>query len=127
MNINSELKEKLIEEIKDELIKELKEEILEALLEKYKKNNSNYKVERIVFETRGEAEQFLHEINGILNEYGVVRVADLYDLAGVTSNYTDNKYGWTDLKDAEVTQYITYQSDNKERYYIKLPMVTIVE
>ena len=29
-------------------------------------------------------------------------MADFYDLVGMTSNYTDNKYGWYDMRSAYV-------------------------
>ena len=31
-------------------------------------------------------------------------VADLYELVGVTGEYTDNKYGWDSLGSASVTR-----------------------
>ena len=37
----------------------------------------------------------------LIDAYGFVTVADLYDLVGVTGNYTDNKYGWTSIRNAE--------------------------
>lgn len=37
----------------------------------------------------------------LIDMYGVVSVADLYDLVGITGNYTDNKYGWTNIRNAE--------------------------
>ena len=33
--------------------------------------------------------------------FGEVTVADLYDLVGISSDYTDRKYGWTDLATAK--------------------------
>ena len=37
----------------------------------------------------------------LIETYGMVSVADLYDLVGITCNYTDNKYGWTSVRNAE--------------------------
>ena len=36
----------------------------------------------------------------LIATYGLVSVADFYDLVGVSGNYTDNKYGWTDIRGA---------------------------
>ena len=36
------------------------------------------------------------------------------DLVGVTGNYTDNKYGWTNIRNAEVVRV-------RDGYRIKLP------
>lgn len=59
--------------------------------------------EDIAFESRGEAEMVLDGMMEILNEYKQVSVADFYDLAGVSTEFTDNKYGWTDLRGCRVT------------------------
>jgi hypothetical protein len=56
----------------------------------------------IVFATRGDAEIVLNELRLTLREYGLVRVSDLYDLAGKSWSYTYRDYGWTNLERAEV-------------------------
>ena len=50
----------------------------------------------------------------IMEEYGIVRVADLFDLVGITGDYTDNKYGWTNIRSAEVVRV-------RDGYKIKMP------
>ena len=49
-----------------------------------------------------------------MEEYGTVRVADLYDLVGVTGQYTDNNYGWTNIRNAEIVRV-------RDGYKIKMP------
>lgn len=56
----------------------------------------------ILFASRGDADEVLHQMAGALADYGQVSVGDLCDLAGITANYTDNKYGWYDLRGAYV-------------------------
>lgn len=70
----------------------------------------------INFEYRADAEAVLEAMCDIVNShYGIVSVADMYDLANITNdNYTINKYGWTDLRDARVVA-------TREGYMIKLP------
>lgn len=68
----------------------------------------------IVLETRGEAEEVLSHLVDLTIDYGMASVADLYDLVGITSNFTDNKYGWTDLCDASVSR-------ARRGYLINLP------
>ena len=58
---------------------------------------SAYDYDDVVLSTRGEAEEVLSRMDDLIATYGVVSVADLYDLVGVTCNYTDNKYGWTNI------------------------------
>lgn len=76
---------------------------------------SGYDFDDIIFDTRGEAEQVLSSMDDLIDVYGTVSVADLYDLAGITGrNYTDNKYGWTDIRTARVVRV-------REGYTLELP------
>lgn len=73
-----------------------------------------YNYDDIIIPTRGEAEEVLSGMNDILDRYQIVSVADLYDLVGLTGNYTDNKYGWTNLRDVDVQRV-------RDGYMLKLP------
>ena len=75
---------------------------------------SRYSYDDIVLGTRGEAEEVLDAMCGMMETYGVVSVADMYDLVGITCNYTDNKYGWTNLRNAEPVRV-------RDGYMLKLP------
>lgn len=68
------------------------------------RTTSGYTYDDIVVETRGEAEAVLSRMDEIMEEYGTVRVADLYDLVGVTGQYTDNNYGWTNIRNAKIVR-----------------------
>ena len=50
----------------------------------------------------------------LIETYGSATVADLYDLVGITCNYTDNKYGWTNLRNAEPIRV-------RDGYMLKMP------
>ena len=63
---------------------------------------AGYSYDDIILETRGEAEAVLSRMDEIMEEYDIVRVADLYDLVGVTGEHTDNKYGWTNIRNAKI-------------------------
>lgn len=63
----------------------------------YRKN-----VDNILFDSRETAENVLEASKEIINEYGFVTVADMYDLAGLDAPYTGQKYGWMDLKEAKI-------------------------
>lgn len=52
--------------------------------------------DRMIFSTRRDAEDVLDRMYGLIEEYGVVTVADYLALCGVRSNYTDSAYGWTE-------------------------------
>lgn len=73
-----------------------------------------YDYDDVVIPTRSEAEDVLNAMDEMLDTYGVVSVADLYDLVGVSCNYTDNKYGWMSLRTAEVVRV-------RDGWVIKLP------
>lgn len=68
------------------------------------RTTSGYSYDDIVVETRGEAEAVLSRMDEIMEEYEIVRVADLYDLVGITGDYTDNKYGWTNIRNAKIVR-----------------------
>lgn len=61
------------------------------------RNRVAYDYDEIIIKNRGEAEEVLEAMKDLLYTYGTVSVADLYDLVGVSCNYTDNNYGWTKL------------------------------
>lgn len=65
------------------------------------RDRRGYNHDDIVLESRGEAEEVITRMDELIETYGVVSVADLYDLVGKTCEYTDNKYGWTNVRNAE--------------------------
>ena len=73
-----------------------------------------YSIDNIFLDTRGEAEEVLARMDEIMDTYGLVRVTDLYDLVGISGNYTDNKYGWTNITNAEIVR-------TRDGYHIKMP------
>lgn len=79
-----------------------------------RERRSVYDYDDIILESRREAEDVLNRMDDLIDAYGMVSVADLYDLVGITGNYTDNKYGWTNLRNAEVRR-------TRDGYLIKLP------
>lgn len=68
----------------------------------------------IILETRGDAEEVLDQLNALIDTYKIASVADLYDLVGITSSWTTNKYGWTNLSNADVIR-------TRDGYQLKLP------
>ena len=66
----------------------------------YSSPRTSYNYNEIILNSYGEAEDVLDQMGEILKEYGMVRVADLYELVGITGSYTDNAYGWKDMRNA---------------------------
>lgn len=56
----------------------------------------------IIIGSRGEAEDVLDRMRDLINTYEVATVSDLYDLVGLTGEFTDDKWGWSDLRSASV-------------------------
>ena len=75
---------------------------------------SGYAYDDVIVETRPEAEAVLIRMDEIMEEYEQVRVADLYDLVGISGDYTDNKYGWTNIRNARIVR-------TRDGYKIEMP------
>lgn len=65
---------------------------------------NRYGLDDIVLSHRHEAEEVLSRMDEIIDEYKIVSVADMYDLIGVSCDYTAHKYGWTNLRNASVVR-----------------------
>lgn len=88
----------------------------------YSPDKSNlYDYDDIIFESRGDAEKVLMTMNEALERYGVVTVADYYDISGQKfGNYTDNNYGWKTISNARVERV-------KDGHVIRFPKVSPIE
>ena len=81
---------------------------------------SGYSFDDIVIPSRREADEVLEKMDEIIDRYDIVSVSDYYDLVGETGNYTDNKYGWSSLRTAEVVRV-------RDGYIIKLPKPKVID
>lgn len=73
-----------------------------------------YRYDNVIFDSRADANDVLKRMDELIDTYQMVSVADFYDLADVESVYTDNKYGWTNLRNAEIVSV-------REGYILNLP------
>lgn len=80
------------------------------------RNRTGYDYDSILFTTRGDAEAVLVELEELIAQYGVASIMDLYSAAGLQCDYTYDKYGWTNLRNAQVVR-----ARMEDGYYIKLP------
>lgn len=76
-----------------------------------------YAYDDVVLKNRGDAEMILDQMRDVIYTYGFASIADLYEFAGLKSNYTDTKYGWSDLRDADILEV-------RGEWLIKMPRVT---
>ena len=75
-----------------------------------------FEYDRMVIPDRAEAIEALERLKDQLETYGEVSVGDLYDVLGVTCDFTAYNYGWVNLHNAEVVR-------ANGGYIIKLPKV----
>ena len=78
------------------------------------RTRTGYSFDDVILETRGEAEEVLSSMDELIETYGSVSVADMYDLVGISCEYTDNKYGWKNIRTAEPVRV-------RDGYMLKLP------
>ena len=69
---------------------------------RYSQRRTTGKPDDILLDTRDEAEEVLSRMYDLFETYGTVSLADYYDLVGVTSEFTDNKWGWDSLMGSRI-------------------------
>lgn len=73
----------------------------------------------LVVPTQQMAEALLANMYDLLNQYRVVAVGDLYELAGITAPGSGNAYGWTTLDGARI-------SKTRDGYLLELPRPSLI-
>lgn len=56
----------------------------------------------IVLATRTEAESVLSRMYDLIEHYNMVTVAEFYSLVGISAEFTDENWGWRDLRSANI-------------------------
>lgn len=82
--------------------------------------SNRFDIDEIILETRAEAEEVLLQMDQLIDNYKMVSVADLYDLVGMSCDYTAQKYGWTNIRNAEVVRV-------RDGYRLKLPKILPID
>ena len=74
-----------------------------------------YNFDNLLFDARGDADAVLENMQNIIDQFGTVSVADLYDLSDVLiDNTTASNYGWKNISTARVVRI-------PEGYILSLP------
>ena len=79
-----------------------------------RRSRAAHDFEEIVLATRVEADEVITRMWDLLEKYELVTVNELYDLVGVSGNFTDDKWGWLSLRGAGVRRI-------REGYLLDLP------
>lgn len=72
------------------------------------------KPDEVLIEDREEAEEVLSRMYDYWETYGIVSLAEYYDLVGVAGDFTDNKWGWDNLKGSRILRV-------RDGYIVDLP------
>lgn len=81
---------------------------------------ASHDFDEIILDNRVEAERVLRGLFDILDQYEQVTVQDLYELVGVSGNWTDERYGWTDLRGSRAVR-------TRQGYLLELPRTEVLE
>ena len=84
------------------------------------RTRSQFDYDDIIFETKGEALAVRDQMDDLIDRYGFVTVADMYDMVDISAPYTSNKYGWTNIRNAEPVRV-------REGYILKLPRAYVID
>jgi len=82
-------------------------------------NRSSGGYEDLVCPTQEVAERLLAQLYEVFNQYRVVAVADLYEMANITPATSDNSFGWLSLDGARITK-------ERNGYVLALPRPTLI-
>ena len=89
--------------------------------ERRDRSNSRFSYDDIIFDNRVDAQAVLDQMKDIIDTYDLVRVLDLYDLAGISpAPHTGHNFGWTNLSRA-------YVDPVRGGYIIKLPRPVAID
>ena len=66
------------------------------------RGRSSHDFGEIELHTRAQAEAVIAQMDEFVDRFGHTSVADLYEMVDLEAEYTDEKWGWTDLRGADV-------------------------
>lgn len=96
-----------------------KEEKKEDRRDYSSRNRSRHEFDDIVLTERGEAEEVISNLLDLIEDYGEATISDLYQLVGISGNFTDDKYGWKNLSTAYVNRV-------RDGYALNLPKAILL-
>lgn len=76
--------------------------------------------DEIIIDSRSEAEMILDGLYHYLEQYEQVAVSDLYEMLGISANFTEQRWGWTDLAGSRIERV-------RNGYLLNLPRPELLE
>lgn len=84
------------------------------------RNRNRHEFDDIFLDSKAEAREVLNGLMDLVEDYGQASVEDFYDLVGLDSQYTDSRWGWTDLRNA-------YIENTRRGWIIRLPRTVVID
>jgi len=81
---------------------------------------SSHRFDDIIIESKYEAEEIIGALCDIIDNEDVASVADFYNIVGITPEYTDDDWGWRNLRNAYVKRV-------RDGYVVVLPRPREIE
>ena len=75
---------------------------------------NNHRFDEILLDSRGEAEMVLDTMQDLISRFQWVSVPEFYSMVDVTAEFTDEKWGWTNISTAQIRP-------SRGKYVILLP------
>lgn len=69
-----------------------------------RKARASHSFDEIIIPGRAEAEEVLDRLDDMCARFECASVADLYELCGISGNWADDKWGWTDVSHATTSR-----------------------
>lgn len=85
-----------------------------------RRKRASHDFDDIEFDSRAEAEVVLDRLYDLVNDYDYATVSDLYDLVGIDAKFTDENYGWYDLRGSTIRRI-------RSGYILDLPKPEVLE
>ncbi len=79
-----------------------------------RRDRANDDYDQYTLRTRPEAEEVLRRMDHLIEQYGSASKADLHELLGLESRYTDEKWGWTEFGSGSIRRV-------RDGYLLELP------
>lgn len=84
------------------------------------RSKGRFDYDDLVFDSRAECEAVREQMVELIDNFGVVSVADMYDMADIPAPFTSNRYGWTNIRTAETVRV-------RDGYVLKLPKAMLID
>lgn len=75
---------------------------------------NNHRFDEILLDSRGEAEMVLDTMQDLISRFQWVSIPEFYSMVDVTAEFTDEKWGWTNISTAQIRP-------SRGKYAILLP------